>query len=76
MSNVLQTSTKSTSLLDDIRCLLANSVHRRLNMLCRYDGNDGGIDDGQTLNSIEKELLGNTATYIFGHYSASANRMQ
>ena len=72
----MHTSTESTPLLDDIRCLFADSVHRRLYVLCRYDGNDGGIDDGQTLNSIEKELLGNTATHIFGHYGASARRMR
>ena len=66
----------STTALDDARSFFANGVHRRLNVLRRYDRNDGGIDNRHVLDSIEEEFVGNATTHVFGHHSTRARGMR
>ena len=69
---MLKTSVKSTSLLNDIRCLLTNSIHSCLDVLRRNEREDRSIDDGQFLDAIEEKLLGHATTHIFRQHRTAA----
>ena len=54
----------SATALDDARSLLADGIHRQLDVLGGNKREDGSIDDGQFLDAIEEKLIGHTTAHI------------
>jgi hypothetical protein len=60
---------------DNIRCLLRNSVHSRLQMRRRYQRNDARVDYAQLPYAINCEIAAYTSTQTLRHHGAGARHV-
>jgi hypothetical protein len=63
------------SLLDDVRSLLGNSVHRRLKMRSRDQRNNTGVDNTELLYTVHLELVADTSAQVLRHHAAASARV-